>query len=66
MCGSEFEKNEFGSTTLEIGMLKDIEKSVGVNFVLSLIVIIINPILKGQCHEIVAKMSPWSSSLGLN
>jgi hypothetical protein len=21
--------------------------------------------LKGQCHEIVAKMSPWSSSLGL-
>jgi hypothetical protein len=22
--------------------------------------------LKGQCHEIVAKMSPWSSSLGLN
>jgi hypothetical protein len=23
-------------------------------------------ILKGQCHEIVAKMSTWSSSLGLN
>jgi hypothetical protein len=23
-------------------------------------------ILKGQCHEIVAKISPWSSSLGLN
>jgi hypothetical protein len=22
--------------------------------------------LKGQCHEIGAKMSPWSSSLGLN
>jgi hypothetical protein len=22
--------------------------------------------LKEQCHEIVAKMSPWSSSLGLN
>jgi hypothetical protein len=23
-------------------------------------------LLKGQCQEIVAKMSPWSSSLGLN
>jgi hypothetical protein len=22
--------------------------------------------LKGQCHEIVIEMSPWSSSLGLN
>jgi hypothetical protein len=22
--------------------------------------------LKGQCHEIVVKMSQWSSSLGLN
>jgi hypothetical protein len=22
--------------------------------------------LKGQCHEMVSEMSPWSSSLGLN
>jgi hypothetical protein len=25
-----------------------------------------NTALKGQCHEIVSEMSPWSSSLGLN
>jgi hypothetical protein len=23
-------------------------------------------LLKGQCHEMVIEMSPWSSSLGLN
>jgi hypothetical protein len=26
----------------------------------------ITHLLKGQCHEIVVKMSPWSSILGLN
>jgi hypothetical protein len=25
-----------------------------------------SPFLKGQCHEMVIEMSPWSSGLGLN